>query len=118
MINGKKHLRARPRGRPWPRGVSGNPAGRPKGALNKLSLAVRGTLAAVNSQKEPGQVPTTEPEKYNPRQFHDHTMHKIDGRWRRTIEQDGRLFDRDTGILIGGVPLAGEIREPGPPDGN
>jgi hypothetical protein len=28
------------RGRPFPPGVSGNPAGRPRGSLNKLSLAV------------------------------------------------------------------------------
>ncbi len=30
----------RPRGRPWRKGVSGNPSGRPKGARNKLTLAV------------------------------------------------------------------------------
>lgn len=30
----------RPRGKPWPQGVSGNPAGRPKGARNKLTLAL------------------------------------------------------------------------------
>ena len=33
--------KARPRGRPWPKGHSGNPAGRPRGSLNKNSLAVQ-----------------------------------------------------------------------------
>jgi hypothetical protein len=28
-------------GRPWPRGVSGNPAGRPKGSLNKSTINAR-----------------------------------------------------------------------------
>ena len=32
--------KARPRGRPFPPGVSGNPRGRPLGARNKLSLMV------------------------------------------------------------------------------
>ncbi len=27
------------------------------------------------------------PVKYNPRETHTHTMHMIDGRWRRTVEQ-------------------------------
>jgi hypothetical protein len=33
--------KARPRGRPWPKGHSGNPAGRPRGSLNKVTLAVQ-----------------------------------------------------------------------------
>ena len=36
----KKQLKKRPRGIPWPKGVSGNPAGRPRGSLNKTTLAV------------------------------------------------------------------------------
>lgn len=43
------------------------------------------------------QIPSV---KYNPRQPHDHTMHKIDGRWRRTLEQDTKLFDRGTGVRL------------------
>jgi hypothetical protein len=36
----RKQLKLKPRGRPWPKGVSGNPAGRPPGSLHKISLAV------------------------------------------------------------------------------
>jgi hypothetical protein len=36
----KKQLKLKPRGRPWPKGVSGNPAGRPLGSRHKISLAV------------------------------------------------------------------------------
>ena len=40
MITSKKQQKAKPRGRPWPKGVSGNLKGRPKGSKNKLTLAV------------------------------------------------------------------------------
>jgi hypothetical protein len=103
MISGIKQLKHRPRGRPWPPGISGNPAGRPKGALNKLSLAVIGKPLTVNKQAEPEALPT-EPVKFDHRRGHEHTMHKIDGRWHRTISQDGRLFDRETGIEIRDYP--------------
>ncbi len=33
-------MKKRPRGRPWKPGQSGNPAGRPRGALSKIALAV------------------------------------------------------------------------------
>jgi hypothetical protein len=36
----QQSLKGKPRGRPFPPGVSGNPRGRPRGALNKLTLAV------------------------------------------------------------------------------
>jgi hypothetical protein len=100
MNQGQKQLKYRPRGKPWPPGVSGNLAGRPKGALNKLSLAVRGGPLAVNRQVELEQVPPPEPVKFDPRRSHAHTMTKIDGVWRRTLEQDGRTFDRDSGVLL------------------
>lgn len=34
---GPKLVKGRPRGKPWPKGVSANPAGRPVGALNKAT---------------------------------------------------------------------------------
>ena len=40
MNSTKKQQNAKPRGRPFPPGVSGNPRGRPRGALNKLTQAV------------------------------------------------------------------------------
>jgi hypothetical protein len=96
MNQGEKQLKHKPRGKPWTPGISGNPAGRPKGGLNKLSLAV----LAVNEPTGLEPAPPPEPVKFNPNRGREHTMHKIDGRWRRTVEQDGRIFDRETGIEI------------------
>ena len=46
--------KALPRGKPWPKGVSGNPHGRPKGAKNKLSLAVQeGVSRALEELAKP-----------------------------------------------------------------
>jgi len=96
-----KQLKGKPRGRPWPPGVSGNPRGRPVGALNKLSLAVRGgALLAVNEPVILEQSPAPEPIYYDAGRGHRHNMHIINGRVRRTVEQDGLIFDRDTGLLI------------------
>jgi len=100
MNQAQKQLKCKPRGKPWPPGVSGNLAGRPKGALNMLSLAVSGEPLAVNRQIKLEQAPLPEPERYDPRRLHAHTSHKIEGTWRRTVEQDGRIFDRDTGVLL------------------
>lgn len=41
-----------------------------------------------------------DPPKYNPRRPHRHTSVKVDGRWRRAVEQDGLTFCRDTGELL------------------
>jgi len=100
MNEGIKQLKCKPRGKPWPPGVSGNLAGRPQGALNKLSLAVRGGPLAVNTQAGLEQAPPPEPVKYDPRRLHAHTSHKIGGTWRRTVEQDGQIFYRESGELL------------------
>ena len=100
MNQAQKQLKCKRRGKPWPPGVSGNLAGRPQGALNKLSLAVRGGPLAVNRQVKIEQAPPPAPTKYDPRRPHAHTMHKIGLAWRRTVEQDDRIFDRDTGVLL------------------
>lgn len=51
----------------------------------------------VKPTPEPVLNPESAEMKYNPREPHKLTMHKIDGRWRRTIEQDERLFEQDSG---------------------
>lgn len=100
MNPNKEQLKCKPRGKSWLPGVSGNPTGRPKGALNKLSLAVRGGPLVVNPQDGREQAPTPEPVRFDPKRSHAHTSHKVGGIWRRTVEQDGRIFDRDTGVLL------------------
>lgn len=54
----------------------------------------------VNKQIELEQVPAPEPVKYDPKRAHAHTSHKIGGARRRTVEQDGRIFDRDSGEIL------------------
>jgi hypothetical protein len=50
----KKQLKAKPRGRPFPPGVSGNPRGRPLGSLNKTTLAVlEGSKRAEEKMAKP-----------------------------------------------------------------
>jgi hypothetical protein len=83
-----------------PPGVSGNSTGQPKGALNKLSLAVGGGLLGVKRQEGLEKAPLQETVKCDFRRPHTHTAHKIGGVWRRTVEQDGQIFDRDTGVEI------------------
>jgi len=100
MNQAQKQLKCKPRGKPWPLGISGNLAGRPKGALNKFSLAEKGEPLVVNRQAELEQAPLPEPERYDPRRPHAHTSHKSGGTWRRTVEQDGRIFDRDSGEIL------------------
>lgn len=37
----------RSRGRPWPRGTSGNPSGRPRGSVNQATRCLREALAPL-----------------------------------------------------------------------
>jgi hypothetical protein len=114
--------KGRPRGRPWPKGTSGNPAGRPRGSLNKITLAVlagnrplaldksrhfevwsdcyiqdgmrfkRDTLERVNPE---GPVPTR-PKRLDIREFRQ----EVKWKGRRCWSQFGWLFDRATHLAI------------------
>ena len=44
--------------------------------------------------------PAQEPAKFNPNRPHRHCCIKIDGTWRRVAEQEGRIYDRETGEYI------------------
>ncbi|MBW1953770.1 MAG: hypothetical protein JRI66_11955, partial [Deltaproteobacteria bacterium] len=70
-----------PRGCPWPKGVSGNPAGRPRGARNKFTLAViEGVQRAEEELAQPRMLDPTRPAQF------------IDG----FVVQFGIKFDPDT----------------------
>jgi len=113
----QRPLKGKPRGRPWPRGVSGNPNGKPKGAKNKLTIAVGepgprmldldkpyeswsdkyvqfGRVFHKDTMEElhPGSLPIEQPEMLN------HRKHRTEIRWKRKdyLIQDGWLFDLRT----------------------
>jgi hypothetical protein len=118
----KKQQNAKSRGRPWPKGQSGNPGGRPIGAQNKITLAVlagnrpltldknkpfetwsdcyiqsgmrfrRDTLERINPK---GPIPTR-PERLDIREV------RQEAKWkgRRYLSQRGWLFDPATHLPI------------------
>ena len=113
----QKPLKGKPRGRPWPKGFAPNPKGRPKGAKNKLTLAVGepglrmldlekpfeswsnkyvqfGRVFHKDTMEElnPGSPPMEQPEMLN------HRKPRLEIRWKRKdyFLQDGWLFDRLT----------------------
>jgi hypothetical protein len=122
MNSTKKQQKAKPRGRPWQKGQSGNPGGRPKGAQNKLTHAVlagnrpptldksrhyetwsdcfvqfgmrfrRDNLERVNI----GRPIPTRPERLNIREVRQ----EVTWRGRRYLSQRGWLFDRRTHLPI------------------
>jgi len=77
----RKIQKKRPRGCPWPKGVSGNPAGRPKGARNKFTEAVlEGIRRAEEELARPKMLNLNKPLEY----------------WDGYLIQEGLLFDCDT----------------------
>jgi hypothetical protein len=118
----KKQQKAKPRGRPWHKGQSGNPGGRPKGAKNKLTMAIlagnrpltldksrhyetwsdcyiqsgmrfkRDTLERVNPK---GPVPIR-PERLTIREVRQ----AAEWKGRRYLSQRGWLFDRVTHLPL------------------
>jgi hypothetical protein len=78
---GEKTPKKRPRGRPWPKGVSGNPSGRPRGAQNKLTLAMLAGIRQVEAElARPRLLDTSRPFE----------------RWDGFFWQGGLLFHKDT----------------------
>jgi len=78
---GKKTSKKRPRGRPWPKGVSGNPSGRPQGAQNKVTLAMLAGIRQAEAElAKPRLLDTSRP-------FES---------WDGYFWQDGLLFNKDT----------------------
>ena len=89
----------RPRGRPWPQGVSGNPAGRPKGALNRLSRAVsEGISRAEEKMARPKELNREKPYEC----------------WDGLCVQQGVWYKWDP-ILQDYVALSGQEPPPQPP---
>jgi hypothetical protein len=77
----EKHLKGRPRGRPWVKGQSANPAGRPPGSRHKTTLAM---LAGIKE---------AEAELAKPLML-DQTRPYQALSWAAFI-QEGRVFRRD-----------------------
>jgi len=122
MNSTKKQQNAKPRGRPWPKGVSGNPGGRPEGAQNRLTLAVlAGNRPLTLDKNKPyetwsdcyiqfgmrfrrdnhlrvnpkGPIPTR-PERLNIREVRQ----EVKWKGRRYLSQRGWLFDPATWKVV------------------
>ncbi|MFZ5447062.1 MAG: hypothetical protein ACOZFS_00285 [Thermodesulfobacteriota bacterium] len=99
-FSAKKQLKGKPRGRPFPPGVSGNPRGRPKGRLNKSSLSV---LEGV--EKALAKIKRAEEERAKPLIL-DKTRHFE--AWSDCYIQDGMRFRKDNLERVnpnGDIPL-------------
>lgn len=84
-------MKGRPRGRPFKPGESGNPAGRPRGSLNKTTLAVLdGIRRAEEELAKPLMLDMSLPYES----------------WSDRFVQFGRVFHKDTMLEIpsGGPP--------------
>jgi hypothetical protein len=130
MKKQQKMKKARPRGRPFKPGESGNPAGRPRGSRNKITLAVmEGVRRAEEELSKPLMLDKNLPyESWSDRYvqfgrvFHKDTMEeknpgspsleqpemlnhrkpRIEIRWKRKdyFIQDGWLFCRRTWTAV------------------
>lgn len=74
-------LKGLPRGRPWPKGVSGNPKGRPRGSRHKTTLAV--LEGARRAEEELSKPLTLDQNRY----------YEV---WSDCYIQDGMRFKRTT----------------------
>ncbi len=92
-------LKKRPRGRPWPKGVSGNPQGRPRGARNQFTRAIlEGSRRAEEKLAQPKVGDRERPYEC----------------WGGYLIQKGLLFACDP-ILKDYVALPGQDPTPTPP---
>jgi hypothetical protein len=84
----KQQIKGKPRGRPWPTGVSGNPAGRPPGSKNRLTLAMLEGIKRANAELGIAQADLSKPRRLDAWRPYEICQNGY--------LQDGRLYHRVT----------------------